>query len=119
MLRAATTFTRTRATRSFRRHGGGGPGWPLFDKSPIDLAESKLANTNFFSGDMVGIEGWKAKYLAGVLTVCAIQGLIDVVLPPKGHDDHGHGHGHDDHGHGDEEAAEGEPKYGGAFVAKS
>jgi len=65
---------------------------------------------------MVGTEGRKGIFLAGILTVVAIQGLVDMVFPmPHGHG-HGHGHDHgDDHGHGDEEAAQ-EPRYEGAFT---
>ena len=68
---------------------------------------------------MVGTSPKLAKYIAGVLTVCAVQGLIDRIFPPAGH---GHGH-HDDHddGHDQEEdgaAEDGEAKYGGAYTAK-
>ena len=117
MLRAAAaTAPKVRAatTRTALRHGsggGGGPagGWSLLDKSRIDLAGSAV-DVKVFE-DLVGFDGKKGLYIAGILGLCLVQNVIG--LP---HSDHGHGHGHD-HGHDDhEEAEEPEPRYGGAFA---
>lgn len=108
MLRAASLSLRAaRATRVAVRHGSGGggatSGWPLLEgKFPASFMDKPMTG-----GDLVGFDGAKGMYIAGMLAVCVVQGAIG--LP---HDDHGHGHGHDDHGHEEEE--EPEPKYGGA-----